>query len=86
MRWYVYLLRCGNGALYTGISIDVATRVQQHQAGKGSSYVRQHGAQAVVYSERHRTKSAAMKRECEIKGWTRRKKLGLFGTRLVPSA
>lgn len=76
-RWLVYILECGNGALYTGITTDVELRVHRHELGKGSKYVRQHGVRRVLYTERHPTRSAATKRELLIKSWNRELKLAL---------
>ena len=73
--WYVYILRCEDGALYTGSTTDVQARLKRHRAGRGSSYVRQHGAAKVVYTETYAGKSQVLKRELEIKGWDRHKKL-----------
>ncbi len=76
--WYVYMLECEDGALYTGITTDVETRLKRHQAGRGSSYVRQHRAVRMVHTERVASKSEALRREIEIKGWGREKKLALL--------
>jgi len=76
--WHVYILRCGDGSLYTGISTDPAQRLQRHNAGKGSRYVRRKGMAALVYTEPCVDKKAARRRELEIQSWSRKKKLGLL--------
>ena len=67
MAWYVYLLRCGDGTLYTGITDDVERRLATHRAGKGAKYTRGRGPLELVYTEEWPDKSAAMKREYAIK-------------------
>ena len=76
--YFVYLLTCKDGSLYTGITTDVKRRFAEHQAGKGGHYTRAKGAVRVVYTERHPDRSSASKRESEIKSWNREKKLGLL--------
>ncbi len=78
-RWYVYMLRCGDGSLYTGISNDVAARVAKHNAGKGAAYTRSHLPVKLVWKERVKSESAAKKREAEIKRLPRSKKLSMIG-------
>ena len=75
---YIYILRCCGGGLYTGWTVDVAHRVEQHQAGKGGRYTRSHLPVELVYQEDYSTQSEAMKRECEIKKMTRAQKLALI--------
>src|SRR3989338_1407341 len=76
--WHVYILRCGDGSLYTGISTDPDQRLQRHNAGKGSRYVRRKGVAALVYTEPCVDKRVARKRELEIQSWNRKKKLALL--------
>ena len=76
--WFVYLLRCADGTLYTGIAKDVGRRCQQHNAGTASRYTRSRLPVVVVYQEAQRTKSLALKREAAIKAMTRREKLALI--------
>ncbi len=77
MPWTVYLLRCADNTLYTGIARDLARRVAQHDAGKGAKYTRGRGPVRVLWSESKRTQGAALRREAEIKGWRRAEKLRL---------
>ncbi|MBI3871509.1 MAG: GIY-YIG nuclease family protein [candidate division Zixibacteria bacterium] len=65
--WYVYLLRCSDGSIYTGISKDVDTRVKKHNAGAGAVYTAQRRPVSLIYQERHRNQSSAMVRERQIK-------------------
>ena len=76
--WNVYLLRCGDGSLYTGISTDVERRLEEHRSGKGAKYTRSRGPLELAYVEDCADKSAALKRECEIKSLTRIEKLKLI--------
>ena len=77
MSWYVYMLRCGDGTLYTGITDDVQRRLAVHRAGKGAKYTRGRGPLELVYTEELPDKSAALKREIQIKKLSRPEKLAL---------
>ncbi len=74
-RWLVYLLRCSDGSLYTGITNDLDKRLKAHAAGKASRYTRSRLPVRLVYSEPQKSKSAALKREVAIKRLPRRQKL-----------
>ncbi len=76
--YYVYMLRCGDGSLYTGITTDVVRRLRQHQTGVGAKYTRSHLPVELVYQEPQPGKSAALKRELEIKALPRAEKLALL--------
>ena len=76
--WNVYILRCGDGSLYTGISTDVVRRLEEHRSGKGAKYTRSRGPLELVYREACPDKSAALKRELEIKALSRTEKLKLI--------
>ncbi len=76
--WYVYLLRCKDRSLYTGISTNPVRRLQEHNAGNGSKYVRSRGSATLVYVERCRGHASARRRELEIQSWPRAKKLVLI--------
>ena len=67
MPWYVYILRCGDGTLYTGVTDDVPRRLAAHRAGKGAKYTRGRGPLELVYAEEVPDKSAALRREAAIK-------------------
>ena len=76
--WNLYILRCGDGTLYTGITTDVERRLEEHRSGKGAKYTRSRGPLELVYREECGDKSTALKRECEIKALPRTEKLKLI--------
>lgn len=78
-KWYLYVLRCGDGTLYTGITTDVQARFAQHQAGKGAKYTRGRGPLELVYTEECDDHSAALKRELAIKALPREEKEKMIG-------
>lgn len=78
--WTVYILRCKDDTLYTGITDDLPHRLAAHNAGKGAKYTRGRGPVVLVYREEAADKSAALKREHAIKQLTRAKKLELCKT------
>ncbi len=80
MPWYVYILRCGDGTLYTGITDDVPRRLAAHRAGKGAKYTRGRGPLELVHTEEVPDKSAALRREIGIKKLTRQEKETLIGS------
>lgn len=71
---YVYVLECGDGSLYTGYTTDVERRVREHENGTGAKYTRGRTPLEVVYTESFETRSAAMRREYEIKQLSRSEK------------
>jgi predicted GIY-YIG superfamily endonuclease len=77
--WWVYILRCGDGTLYTGIALDVPARLAQHRAGTGARYTRGREPLELVYQEASPSRSAATRREAAIKRCSRRQKLQLIG-------
>lgn len=78
MEYIVYILRCGDGSLYTGITNDLEHRVAVHNSGKGGKYTRSHLPVAPVYWEIVPDKSTALRRELAIKAMTRAEKLELI--------
>lgn len=76
--WYVYILLCGDGSFYTGISNSPKRRFSDHKNGKGGRYTRLHKPIKIIYLEKLPTKSAALKRESQIKGWSRVKKIKIL--------
>ena len=76
--WFVYMLRCGDGSLYTGIARDVQARLQMHRSGKGAKYTRGRGPLELVYTEECDSHSAVLKREIAIKRLSRPEKLKLI--------
>lgn len=77
-QWCVYILRCGDGSLYTGATDDFPRRLEQHRAGKGAKYTRGRGPLEPVYLEPCEDMSSALKREYAIKKLTRPEKLELI--------
>jgi len=75
---YFYILQCKDKTLYCGYTKDLIKREKEHNAGLGSKYVRAHGGGKIVYSEKFKSLSPALKREAEVKKWTRAKKLELI--------
>lgn len=72
--WFVYILRCADGSLYTGITTDVDRRVQQHNAGNASRYTRSRLPVRLAYQEPAASRSSALKREWAIKSMARSEK------------
>ena len=79
MNWHVYIIRCSDDSLYTGITTDVARRFDQHASGRGARYFRGRRPTELVYVESGHDRSSAGKREAEIKVLTRAGKLALIG-------
>ena len=77
-EWSVYILRCSDGTLYTGIAKDVEARLTKHQNGKGAAYTRSHRPVALVHKEEKFTRSKALIREAQIKRLARPLKEKLF--------
>lgn len=84
MGWYVYILRCGDGSLYTGCTDDVARRLAAHQRGRGAKYTRSHLPVELVYREAVEDRSAALRREAAIKRLSRQEKLSLIASAPPP--
>ena len=80
MAWTVYMLECSDTSLYTGITVDLERRLEEHSKGKGAKYTKHRGPLTGVFTELQETRSQALKREAAIKTMTREEKLGLIGT------
>ena len=80
-RWLVYIVRCADGSLYTGISKDVKRRCQQHNAGTASRYTRSRRPVKLVWQEIQQTHRSALKRELAIKAMSRPEKLAMIRQR-----
>ena len=74
----VYILRCGDGTLYTGWTNDLEKRLKTHAAGKGAKYTRARLPVTLVYTEAFETEHEARSRECHIKRLSRGQKLSLI--------
>lgn len=77
MAW-VYILQCGDGSLYVGVTTDLPGRIADHQAGKGGAHTSHRLPVLLVHSEEFPDLQAALARERQIKGWTRQKKQALI--------
>jgi putative endonuclease len=76
--WYLYILRCADGSLYTGITTDVERRLEEHRSGKGAKYTRGRGPLELVYREVCGSHSDALKREYAVKQLVRKDKLEMI--------
>ncbi len=76
--YFVYLIECKDESLYTGITTNVERRFAEHKDGVGGRYTNSKKVVKVVYTEKHPDRSSALKREAQIKSWTRQKKLDLI--------
>lgn len=75
---YTYILQCSDGSFYTGSTIDLNLRLQQHQNGEGANHTKKHLPVKLIYFERHSRIQDAFYREKQIQGWSRKKKLALI--------
>jgi putative endonuclease len=78
--WVVYMVRCRDGSLYTGISTDIVRRLAAHNRGVGANYTRSRGPVTLIHLERRRSQSAALRREAAIKALDRAQKLQLVAS------
>ena len=78
MVWYLYMLRCGNGDFYTGITANLERRLAEHQSRIGGRFTRMAHPVELVYQEVFETSTEAKRRERQIKSWSRGKKLALI--------
>ncbi len=76
--YFIYLLKCIDRSLYCGITTNLKRRLKEHKDGKGGNYTRSHKVLNVIYTEKCKDRSKALKREAEIKKLSRTKKLELF--------
>lgn len=77
-KHFVYIVKCNDGSLYTGYAKDVNARISKHNEGKGAKYTKMRRPVQLVYQEVYYTKSEALKREYEIKTFSRQKKLKMI--------
>jgi len=77
LNWTVYILRCGDGTLYTGITNDLDRRMAEHDAGTGAKYTKGRSPFQLLYQEACQGRGPASKREIEIKSLDRKAKLSL---------
>lgn len=81
--FFVYVLECEDGSLYTGIATDVARRFEEHSTGKGARFTRSRKPKHILYTEQHPDRSTASKREAEIKQMSRIEKIKLVSGILI---
>ena len=74
MSWYLYILRCSDGTLYTGITDNIPRRLAAHRAGRGARYTRGRSPLTLVYQEEWENRGAASRREAAVKKMTRAQK------------
>ncbi len=86
MPWFVYIARCADGSLYTGVTTDVVRRLRQHNAARGAAYVRTRRPATLAHSEPAPDRGAALRREHAIKAMTRDAKLQLISASMSPAA
>ncbi|MEG1222049.1 MAG: GIY-YIG nuclease family protein [Anaerovoracaceae bacterium] len=79
--YYIYILECKDGSLYTGFTNNIEDRIKRHNAGKGAKYTRGRTPVVLRYSEEFEDKSSALKREAQIKKLTKEKKLQLINSK-----
>ncbi|MBI4358579.1 MAG: GIY-YIG nuclease family protein [Candidatus Omnitrophica bacterium] len=77
-KWFLYILRCNDLSLYTGIAKNVGRRFKMHLEGKGARYTRIKRPLELVYQESCKTRTEALIRECAVKALPKRKKLALI--------
>ncbi len=77
MSWFIYMLRCGNGDVYTGMTTDIACRLGEHQSKTGGRFTKLSQPVQIVYQECFENREEARRREVQLKAWSRRKKLAL---------
>lgn len=75
MSWFVYVLLCEDNSLYTGSTNNLEKRFETHKNGKGGKYTRSHKPVKLIHTENFKSKSEALRREIEIKSWTRQEKI-----------
>jgi putative endonuclease len=76
--YFVYIILCSDASLYTGITNNLERRFEQHKNGTGGHYTRSKEVKKIVYTEEYPDRSSALKREAQIKGLRREKKLNLI--------
>ena len=82
-NWFVYIIHCSDDTLYTGISTDIERRYAQHASNQGAKYFRGRKPKKLVYQESGYNRSAATKRELEIKKLSRADKFQLIAAQIV---
>lgn len=79
-NWFVYILKCSDDTLYTGITNNVSKRIEDHEKGVGAKYTKGRSPFQLLFTEKHPNRSSASKREIEIKSFSKIEKLALTKT------
>jgi putative endonuclease len=77
-KWFVYIIECADGFYYTGMTWNLAERLEQHRSGKGSRFTMKHGFKRLCFTEEFTDVIAARNREYQLKDFSRKKKEALF--------
>jgi len=83
MSWFLYVVKCQDTSLYTGITTDISRRIKEHNAKKGAFYTKNKTPVKLVYQEAMASRSEATKREHAVKKLTRKQKLELIGHKMI---
>lgn len=83
-NWFVYIIQCKDGSFYTGVTDNFTRRFLEHKSGRGGWYTRKKKVKQIAHIEEFRTKQEALKREKQIKGWKREKKIKLIKGEFKP--
>jgi len=78
MKYFIYIVECADGTFYTGFTINIEKRVKKHNSKNGAKYVRTRLPVRLIYNEEFETRIDAMRREVEIKKWSRERKMRLI--------
>lgn len=85
-EWNIYILKCSDGTFYTGITTDLARRIERHNSGDGARYTKSRRPVSLIYSEEVKSKSEAKRKEIKIKSLSRENKEKLIKGGGFPSA
>lgn len=77
-QWVVYIVKCLNKSFYTGVTNNIKRRIHKHNSAKGGKYTRAFGPVKLLWTEHQPDKSSALKREAQLKNWSRHKKQALI--------
>ncbi len=83
-KWFVYIIQCDDGSFYTGITENIERRFQEHKEGKGGRYTFLHKPLKILFSENFNSLETALRRESQLKGWSRIKKIRLIKSQIQP--
>jgi predicted GIY-YIG superfamily endonuclease len=84
MAWFLYVLRCGDGTLYTGVTTDVERRLAEHAAGRGARYLRGRGPLVLLRAWEYPDERAAKRAEARVKRFPRTRKLSMVAASEPP--